>query len=50
MDPAAVTLQQIPVEKASNDSVQSSVLTIFEVRKVPGGYDLWKDRKFYVFG
>lgn len=55
-DPAAIMLQHIEVQvnietNHSNETATSAnELLIFDLRMVPGEYNIWHDQKFYVFG
>lgn len=59
-DPAATVLHQMQKDNIFyldgaqqnlvNSSIKSNELNIFALRKVPGSYNLWTDRRFYIFG
>lgn len=53
IDPGAVVLRQMSLIE-SNQETESvrefNDINIVDTRTVPGGYSIWTERKFYVFG
>lgn len=53
-DPAAIMLQhtevQVETMHSNETATSANELLIFDLRMVPGEYNIWHDQKFYVFG
>ena len=47
-DPAFVALNEATIEE-NGKAVKATEAHVFDTRAVPGDFNIWKERKFYVF-